>query len=251
MENKCTGCKRCYKSCPNDNIRFIDSHPAFDRNNCIACKECAKACPQNAIKFTGEKIPVSEIMEEVCRDKDYYYHSGGGVTISGGEPFVQYEGLMELLSRCKSEGLHTAIETSGQADTYKIKKALPLVDLFLFDIKHTDSYELKKETCADLELILNNLRTITAFDTKKVIIRVPVLPGFNHKPDIIRKIYNLALELNVKEVHLLPYHTLGKDKYKQLEISYSFSGEKMLTKDELIPLKEMGEKMNLIIKTGG
>jgi pyruvate formate lyase activating enzyme len=251
MENKCIGCGRCYKSCPNDSIDFTDGRPVFNRNKCIFCKNCAAICPQDAIKFIGEKISVAEIMEKVCRDKDYYYHSGGGVTISGGEPFVQCEGLIALLRRCKSEGLHTAIETSGQADTDKIKKALPLVDLFLFDIKHTDTHELKKETRADLELIWNNLRTITAFDAKKVIIRVPVLPGFNHKPDIIRKIYDLALELNIREVHLLPYHTLGKDKYKQLGMPYTFSCDRILTNNELIPLKEMGEKMNLIIKAGG
>ncbi|GHT67659.1 hypothetical protein AGMMS50239_31240 [Bacteroidia bacterium] len=195
--------------------------------------------------MAGKFVAISDILNVVQRDKDYYDNSGGGVTFSGGEAFVQFDGLMELLSGCKKAGIHTAIETCGQVAPDKIKQAFPLVDLFLFDIKHTDKDILKKTTGADLDLVLDNLRFIAANNPEKVIIRVPVIPGFNNDLQEIENIFNLALRLNVKRVDLLPYHVLGKTKYEQLGRNYSFPYDSMLPKEALIPLKEMGEKMGL------
>lgn len=196
-------------------------------------------------------MSVSSILDIICRDKEYYQQSGGGVTISGGEAFVQYDGLTELLVHCKAEGLHTAIETSGQVSIDKIIKIIPLVDLFLFDIKHIDSRILKKETLGNLDIILGNLQYIASQNPEKVIIRVPVLPNFNYKPDIIKEIFRMALNLGIREVHLLPYHTLGRDKYMQMGLPYTFACDRMLTKEDLLPLKRMGEDMCLNVKIGG
>jgi len=206
---------------------------------------------QNAIKFAGEVVSTSYLMDIIRRDKDYYIQSDGGVTFSGGEAFMQFNGLMELLTDCKKEGIHTAVETCGHVDPKRIKAAFPLIDLFLFDIKHTDKLLLKKETGADSELILGNLSYISELNSEKIIIRVPVLPGFNFNPKDIRSIFNLALDKKIKNVHLLPYHTLGKDKYDQLGLTYSFPHNKLLSKEELIPLKQIGEEMGLHIRIGG
>ena len=225
--------------------------PVFNRQACVACKACERICPQNAIKFVGESITSSEIMEILLRDRDYYLNSGGGVTFSGGEAFTQFEGLMDLLIQCKNEKLHTSVETCGQVNLDKIKQALPLIDLFLFDIKHTDKDLLQKETGANLDTILTNLRYISSKSANKVTIRVPVIPGFNFNENTLREIFMLAKENRIKCVHLLPYHTLGKDKYEQLGLTYPYPCEQMLAKEELFPFKEMGEKMGLEIRIGG
>ena len=249
--NKCIGCGRCEAICPRGNIAIQDHFPVFNRQACVACKACERICPQNAIKFVGESITSSEIMEILLRDRDYYLNSGGGVTFSGGEAFTQFEGLMDLLIQCKNEKLHTSVETCGQVNLDKIKQALPLIDLFLFDIKHTDKDLLQKETGANLDTILTNLRYISSKSANKVTILVPVIPGFNFNENTLREIFMLAKENRIKCVHLLPYHTLGKDKYEQLGLTYPYPCEQMLAKEELFPFKEMGEKMGLEIRIGG
>jgi pyruvate formate lyase activating enzyme len=251
IKNKCIGCGRCEAICTRGNISIQDHYPIFNRQACVACKACERICPQNAIKFVGESITSSEVMEILLRDRDYYLNSGGGVTFSGGEAFTQFEGLMDLLIQCKNEKLHTSVETCGQVNLDKIKQALPLIDLFLFDIKHTDKDLLQKETGANLDTILTNLRYISSKSANKVTIRVPVIPGFNFNENTLREIFMLAKENRIKCVHLLPYHTLGKDKYEQLGLTYPYPCEQMLAKEELFPFKEMGEKMGLEIRIGG
>lgn len=251
MKNKCVGCGVCAKTCPLGNITMEDGYPKFNRAKCTACKACEKACAHNAIKFTGHTITSAEIMETVLRDQDYYKASGGGITFSGGEAFVQFEGLMDLLAQSKKHNLHTVVETCGQVNPEKIKQAFPWIDLFLFDIKHVDKDKLKKETHADLNLILTNLQYIARQDPHKVIIRVPVIPMYNYTEQTIREIFDLAKENNIEQVHLLPYHTLGKSKYEQLGIDYHYPYSSMLNKDELLPLKRIGEDMGLKIRIGG
>ncbi len=251
LKNKCTGCGTCAETSIHGNIKMDGGYPVFDREKCVTSKACAEACVYNAIKFVGEFVSVSEIMQVVLRDRDYYENSGGGVTFSGGEPFVQFDGLMELLTMCKKENLHTAIETCGQTDLEKVKKVLPLTDLFLFDIKHTDKHMLEKETKGDLDTILTNMRFIAGLDPTKIIIRTPVIPGYNFDKKTISEIFNLAKENNIRQVSLLPYHTLGMDKYEQLGIKYTYSYGKMLSKEDLLPLKQLGEKIGLKIQIGG
>ncbi|MDH6357888.1 glycyl-radical enzyme activating protein [Parabacteroides sp. PF5-9] len=251
LQNKCVRCGRCYESCPSNHISFESGQPVFDRIGCNHCKKCVQACPQEAIRFAGENKTIGDIMHIIRRDKDYYLNSGGGVTVSGGEAFMQFEGLIRLLECCKKENIHTAIETCGQVQQEKIKKAAPLTDLFLFDLKHTNKERLKKETGADLELILSNLSFIADSYPEKLILRVPVIPGFNYTAEEIGHIFDLAIHYNIKNIHLLPYHTLGKDKYEQLGIPYPHPYSQMLTKEELIPYKKMGDQIGLNVQLGG
>lgn len=249
--DKCVGCGRCQMACPEGNISFPAHLPVFNRDECPACGACADICPQGAIKFAGKTLTPAEIVRVLLRDKDYYSNSRGGVTFSGGEAFTQFGGLIELLVRCKKEGLHTAVETCGQVDFIRIKRAYPLIDLFLFDIKHMDKELLKTVTGADLEPILKNLRYISHKNPRKIIIRVPVIPGFNSDEKTLLAIFSLATENRIREVHLLPYHTLGKDKYEQMGLPYPYPYLGMLTKEDLLPFKETGEKMGLKIRIGG
>lgn len=251
LHNKCVGCGACFSACPNKAITFGNNRPVFHREQCQTCRSCARACLQNAIRFVGERVSITHIMDIIRQDKLYYTNSGGGVTISGGEPFVQFNGLIQLLSACGQEGIHTAIETTGQADPEKIRRAFPLTNLFLFDIKHLDKTLLEKETGAHLDTILDNLSYIAALNPQKVIIRIPVIPGFNFSEKDIKPIFNLALQKGIKNIHLLPYHTLGKDKYEQMGLPYPFTHNNILPKEALIPLKEAGEGMGLSVRIGG
>lgn len=251
MKNKCVGCGACVNACQHGCITMSDRYSEFDRKKCTVCKECAKACPHNAIKFVGNLTTVSEIMKTVLRDRDYYKISGGGITFSGGEAFVQFDGLMELLIISKKENLHTTVETCGQVNPEKIKRAFNLIDLFLFDIKHVNKDLLKKETKGELDLILTNLQYIARQDPNKIILRIPVIPGYNNNKKTIRNVFDLAKEYKIEQIHLLPYHTLGKDKYEQLGVKYSYPYENILSKKELISFKEMGEKDGLKVQIGG
>lgn len=190
-------------------------------------------------------------MRTLLRDKAYYQNSGGGITFSGGEAFMQSDGLMELLTRCKNEGLHTAVETCGQADQGNIRKAYPLTDLFLFDLKHTDKALLRQETGADWDTILANLRYIAGRNPAKVTLRIPVIPGFNFHEKTLGDLFALAAGLHISHIHLLPYHTLGKDKYAQLGLPYPYPYETMLAPRDLLPFQVAGRRKGLDVRIGG
>lgn len=251
LKNRCAGCGECVKVCPEQAITIENGKARIDRSICTLCKVCENRCLPGAIKFIGKKYTASQIMEVLLKDNDYYQESGGGITFSGGEAFVQFKGLMKLLKLCKSAGLHTAVETCGQVELSKIKKSFSFIDLFIFDIKHTDSQLLKFETGADWSNVLTNLDYISEKDSSKVILRVPVLPGFNYTGNFFMQIFDLALNRNIKTVHLLPYHTLGKNKYEQLNIPYTFLCNDMIKKEELLSYKLKGELLGLTIQIGG
>lgn len=251
FENKCVGCGACAKACQYEAITFENNKPSFHREKCVQCLKCEEACPQNAIRFSGEEMTADDIMSVILRDKDYYENSGGGVTISGGEPFFQFEGFIELLKKCKESLIHTAVETCGQTSLDKIKQAIPYLDLFLFDLKHTNSQKLKEYTGGDLNLILGNIKYIASIDPKKIIIRVPVIPEFNYDEETLSSIFNIALDCGIEKVHLLPYHVLGLSKYEQLGKPYEFKCKKSLYKEDLLIFKKLDEGKGLSVQIGG
>ena len=172
-------------------------------------------------KTVGEDVSVSDIMPEILSDLPFYRRSGGGVTLSGGEVLCQSDFAKELLMACKEEGLHTAIESAASSTFSEIEKLLPYLDLYLMDIKHMDSAKHKEYTGVGNERILENARKI-AESGVELIIRTPVIPGFNDTPEDIKAISHFAKTLpGVREHHLLPYHRLGSDKYDGLGRKYS------------------------------
>ena len=243
---KCVGCMACVGACTSGCIQpGPEGCPVFDRSRCAGCGACERTCPAGAIAVSGKQMSAAEIMAIVERDADYYRESGGGVSFSGGEAFSQSAGLLKLLRLSKEKGFHTVVETCGEAAREHILEAEPYVDLFLFDVKHCDADELKRVTGGNLDLMLGNLRALAG--SGKVIIRVPCIPGFNLSREVMAGIFDIALAAGIGEVHLLPYHTLGVDKYEQLSRTYTFP-RSSLSKEELAPFARIGQEKGLKIQ---
>lgn len=214
--SKCIGCGRCIDVCENNAHRVSDGVHIFDREKCIVCGKCAEACPAESLELMGEDRTVEEVLAEVMKDKAFYDNSEGGMTVSGGEPLVQFEFTYELLKKAKELGLHTCIETCGYAPEEKILKVSEYVDIFLYDWKISDSKMHKDYTGVSNDLIESNLKALDGIGAK-IVLRCPIIPEVNDTEEHFSKIAELANTLdNVIEVNVEPYHALGNDKYKRL-----------------------------------
>ena len=228
----------------------------------LRCKWCCNPegqewAPENMItggisKLVGRDMTVREIMDEILRDRVYYNRSGGGgITLSGGECLWQPDFSEALLRASKEYGISTAIETTGYAEIDVIRRLLPYVDTVLMDIKHTDPVKHKEFTTRDNGLILENAKHI-ARESKCLIVRTPVIPTFNDTPDEIRSIASFAKSLgSVQEMHLLPYHRIGSDKYKGLGRTYTMAHISPPSKEHMQELLEAVNATGLIGSIGG
>ncbi len=202
-------------------------------------------------KTVGKDVTVQEILPELLADEPFYRRSGGGITLSGGEILGQPEFAAALLQACKENGLHTAVESTANAPFESIAKILPHLDLFLMDIKHMDSAKHKEYTGAPNELILENAKRI-AESGVELIIRTPVVPGFNDTAEEIKAISKFAATLpGVKEHHLLPYHRLGSDKYAGLGRNYALKEILPPPPEKMSYLLSVAEESGLKCQIGG
>ncbi len=246
----CVGCGNCEVVCPTG-ASNLNLPGKIDHTKCIACGKCAEVCYHRALDISGKPMTVEDLMKELYHDRVVYRRSGGGITVSGGEALVQHEFLLELLKTCKSLGWHTAIETTGYAEQDIIAEVLPYLDLVMMDIKHVDPEVHKEYTGMSNEKILENAMFI-AEHAKEMIVRVPVIPGFNADPRVIAGIAKFATYLDgVKELHLLPYHDLGCNKYAMLGRDYELFGIDKPDEEFMNELKAVVEKEGLICKIGG
>ena len=203
------------------------------------------------VKTVGKDVTVAEIMPELLADENYYWRSGGGITLSGGEILGQSDFARDLLRACKENGLHTAVESTANAPFENIEKILPYLDLYLMDVKHMDSDKHKEYTSAPNGLILENAKKI-AKSGVELIIRTPVVPGFNDTAEEIRAISKFAATLpGVKEHHLLPYHRLGQDKYAGLDRNYALKGITPPSIEKMEYLLSVAEESGLKVQIGG
>lgn len=194
---------------------------------------------QGKPKVIGEDITVKEVMETVEKDRTYYRRSGGGLTLSGGESLVQPEFARDLLRAAKEVGINTALESTACAPFETIEMLLPYLDYYLMDIKHTDPVKHKTFTGRSNELILENAKKIADSNMTNLVLRVPVIPGFNDRVDEIESIARFGATLNgVKKLHLLPYHRLGQDKYEGLGRKYLLEGVLPMTNEYVSKLQE-------------
>lgn len=206
---------------------------------------------RGGLKTVGRDVTVEEILPELLSDIPYYRRSGGGITLSGGEVLAQADFAAELLCECKAHGLHTAIESAASLPFSEIEKLLPYLDLYLMDIKHMNSDKHKRFTGVENRLILENARRV-AKSSVELIIRTPVVPGFNDTAEEISAISSFAAALDgVREHHLLPYHRLGADKYGGLGREYSLGQTEPPSKERMEYLLSVAQSSGLICQIGG
>lgn len=205
----------------------------------------------DTVKTVGRDVTVGEVLEEVLRDRPYYRRSGGGVTLSGGESLLQPDFAVALLQACRENGVNTAIETTGFADEAVIRRFLPHLDTVLMDIKHMNSDKHREFTTKPNERILQSARLI-AENARRLVIRVPVIPGFNDTEEEVGAIAAFAASLpNVNEIHLLPYHRMGKDKYDGLGRPYPMGDVAPPTAQRMQQLEAVAKRYGLITQIGG
>lgn len=223
---KCVHCGKCVEVCPAHHI--IDGNDvAFLREGCQKCGRCAEVCPSGALSVVGKQMDVENVMREIRKDIRYYTQSGGGVTLSGGECLLQADFCVELLKKCKNEGIHTAIETALFVPWKNIEKVLPYCDFIFADFKIADIEKHKYYTGQDNRRILENLQGIVSFAPNKVTVRIPLIPGINDsKHDITTFAEKLKPFANkLCGIEVLRYNTLAESKYIQIGKEYTDFGE--------------------------
>lgn len=202
-------------------------------------------------KTVGYDTTVGEVLEAVMRDMPYYRRSGGGITLSGGECMAQPDFACALLEACKERGITTAVETTCSAEWETVERFVPLVDTFLMDIKHMDSAKHREYTTMPNERILENAKKLSKC-AKKLIVRVPVIPGFNDTQKELHDIADFAYStLNVSEMHILPYHRLGYDKYMGLGREYGMGDLPSPDKGKMEYLRSVCASTGIICHIGG
>ena len=227
FENLCGLCGACVSACPIDCILIKDNRREHDRESCMVCGDCEKVCPHSAVKMVGEKVFSDEVVAIAEKDYLFYLNSGGGVTLGGGEPTLQVDFAHELLKRLKILGIHTAMETCGYTDWSVFEQLNPNLDLLLYDLKHIDPDIHRQHTGKSNDRILYNLKQLLKTELP-VIIRIPIVPGFNDNADTLAEIAAFLRRQNsnnIERVDLLPYHKLGVGKYAALDYDYSLRGK--------------------------
>lgn len=245
----CIHCGRCLTVCKHDAIG-AGREGLVDRAKCMGCGECANVCPVGALVLKGKTVSVTHLIEELKKDAITFRRSGGGITFSGGEPLVQREFLLEALKACKSQGWHTAIETTGYAPAKVIEEIFPWVDLVLLDIKCIDDAKHKKNTGVSNDLILKN--SILLSQISPTVVRVPTIPNVNASRDEFSAICAHARRMHgVETIHILPYHTYGENKYELLGKKYAMTDVRSLVKEEIGELERIVEDAGFKCVIGG
>lgn len=250
IANRCLGCGKCIEACGTGALSSKEEKIIFDKKLCQNCGNCTKACRPKARHFVGDEMTVEEVMKEIMKDYIFYDESGGGATFSGGEPLVQSDFLLQLLERCKEEGIHTTIDTCGFASWDILEKVADNVDLILYDIKHMDNDKHIKYMGTPNELILDNLKKLSE-RRKRIFVRMPIIPGINDDEENLKKAAEFITKLNVEQVNLLPYHGIAKDKYNRLSRDYELLEVKDPTKDDMSKVLEVLQSFGLNCKIGG
>ena len=248
-KEKCIGCLTCRDVCRFNAVDVSENGISINKN-CTMCGECAENCPTNALNIIGREYEAQELADEILKD-EIFFNEGGGITISGGEPFSQKEFLFELLDIIKQRRIHIALDTTGYTDEELILKAAEYTDLFLYDLKHMDSLKHKQYTCVSNEKILDNLKSISAYGAK-IAVRIPIIPSINDSYENMKQTAEFIYALKgIISVDLLPYHNMMSDKYKRLKMPFLMGSIKKPGDERIEKLKTMFENYGFLVNIGG
>lgn len=255
--DKCVGCGKCVDVCP-AGIHYMTTneqgeavHCVNRSIDCIGCRKCEEVCISDALDIMGKDVTVSEMMEIIMQDYDFYISSGGGVTIGGGEMSLQTDFAVELLRECKKMMINTAVETQGTTSLANYEKLAEVVDLFLFDVKHIDTVEHKNLFGIGNENVRRNLERLMELGAN-VVMRMPLVRGYNDSFDAITGAIEYAMELskrgNLSRIDILPYHQLGRGKYDKLDMIYPIKKDPTYSAEELDQLEAFFKKFDFDIR---
>jgi pyruvate formate lyase activating enzyme len=259
---RCLSCRSCIENCPNDCLSLIDNDLMINREHCNACGKCVDACPSGALELIGKTIDVAALLVELLKDRVYYDKSGGGVTLSGGEPTFQPEFAKSLLRELKENGISTAIDTCGLTSAATLKQLMPYTDLVLFDLKLFEPTLHRKHTGVNNQKILGNLSLIRDYcqmQTRpiEIWIRTPIIPGATASEENIRALAKYLRETFkdcISRWELCAFNNLCCDQYQRLGMDWIFAHTPLLTSDELAHwvdiAKRTGFRSDLVTATG-
>jgi pyruvate formate lyase activating enzyme len=251
-EDRCLHFNTCLTICPRSAvIGELNGKRRIDPERCDFCGLCIEECYAGALEQVGKQMTAGEVLDRVEADRPFYDESGGGMTLSGGEPLMQPQFTAELLKGARERGMRTAIETSGHASWQTWERLLPFLDLILYDLKEVDPARHKRFTGVPNRLILENIRRL-ATTGKALIVRRPVIRGYNDTPESIHALGKFVHELRtIQEIDLLPYHRLGESKYKRLGVDYALGDVPTMKNDEVNDSREILQSYGLKVKIGG
>jgi pyruvate formate lyase activating enzyme len=262
LENRCIGCGTCVKTCPENCLTKTEQGIIVDRQLCTACGDCAVACPANAMELLGRTVTVDAIIDELVKDRVFFDKSGGGVTLSGGEPLAQVDFSAVLLQNLKEKGISTAIDTCGFCSVNALDRVLPHTDLVLFDLKEIDAEKHRTFTGQHNQRILENLlytrNYVVNMAREKILwIRTPLIPAATATRENIASIGAFIarnLEGVAQRWELLTFNNLCRDKYRRLGIHWPYAGTPIMSKDIVSELeqcaKQSGVNPDIVFATG-
>lgn len=247
----CSGCSACIEMCPKNAISMNESGQVVtDFQNCDRCWKCIGECYYHARQLTGKPYTVDEVLNVIKKDLIVYKNTGGGVTLSGGEPTLYTAFCYELFEKCKKDDIHTAMETCGFTDWENFEMLLKVTDLFLYDFKLFDSEKHKKYTSVDNEKILHNLEVLVKADAK-VVIRIPLIPGVNDDEEFRRIVQFVRGLKKVESIHIMPFHQIGSSKYDMIGVDYQLRNLKEENTQNVEKCKKIAAEMGFRVSIGG
>lgn len=255
-KDKCTLCGECVIRCPESAVHITDKTVVTDTGKCCFCSECTYYCVNEAREIAGKEYSVDELMKIILKDRVFYEESGGGVTLSGGEPAMQIDFVEELLKKLKAENIHTAVDTSGIMPFEYYERIYKYTDLFLYDIKLIDEKKHKIFTGLSNDIIIDNLKKLSDLYKKtaaneNINLRLPIIEGVNADNEHIDKLIDLIRDLGIININLLPYHNISEHKYKKLNMEYNGLEMSVPSDEKMISFKLKLENEGYIVKIGG
>lgn len=249
-KEKCNRCGECADNCKDGSIKMIDGEIAIDNKLFDGAEDILDECMHNALSIAGTPYTIDQVVKEALKDQVFYEESGGGVTLSGGECLMQIDFVENFLKRLKEKKIHTTVDTCGHVPTEYFERILPLVDLFLYDLKHTDIEDHKDFTNVDNQLILSNLRYLSE-QGATLHLRLPIIVGVNATNQHMEKVVTLVDDLNIEQINLLPYHSIGQGKYDRLNLAYDKEAFAAPSDEQLNKFKALFTTKNISVVIGG
>jgi pyruvate formate lyase activating enzyme len=242
VRERCTYCGICVSVCPNS-VHSLDGFGhAIDRERCEACGLCVLECPSGSLVIKGQWVSASEIVDRAERLRPFFDHSGGGVTLTGGEVTAQVAFAQAVLSGCQAKGIHTAIETSGACHWPRLERLVEHADLVLYDLKMIDAADHLRWTDSSNRQILDNARRLA---DRNIQVRIPLIPGITDTAENMRGIFSFMQDTGLRQVALLPYNPSAGAKYEWLDRRYDVAGEPQ-SDEQLLTWLKMAQQMGLL-----